>query len=63
MMRFEIAPYNLDIIEFRRVFGQPFDGEPMGAGGKCDRRRLAHMDRPVIEDDDDGLDAQTRFGP
>ena len=29
IMRLEIAPDNLDVIEFRRVFGQPLDGEPM----------------------------------
>ena len=34
MMRFEIVPDDLDVVEFGRVLGQPFDGEPMGAGGK-----------------------------
>ena len=33
MMGFEIAPDGLDVVEFSRVLGQPFDGEPMAAGG------------------------------
>jgi O-acetylhomoserine (thiol)-lyase len=61
MMRFEVAPYNLDVIEFRPLFGQPFDGEPMGAGGQRRPRRLAHMDRSVVEHDDDGLNPQARL--
>jgi hypothetical protein len=31
MMGFEIAPEGLGVVEFGRVLGQPFDGEPMGA--------------------------------
>ncbi|MGY3614113.1 hypothetical protein ACVJGD_000309 [Bradyrhizobium sp. USDA 10063] len=28
MMSFEIVPDNFDVVEFGRVLGQPFDGEP-----------------------------------
>src|SRR5271165_5243079 len=58
MMSFEIAPDGLDVVEFGSVFGQPLDGEPMGAGGKRGGGGLAHVDRPVVEHDDDRLDRQ-----
>ena len=54
MMRLEIAPDNLDVIELRCVFGQPLDGEPVLA---CIERRpgdFADMDRPIILDQHDG---------
>ena len=54
MMRLEIAPDNLDVIEFRCEFGQPLDGEPVLA---CIERRpgdFADMDRPIILDQHDG---------
>ena len=35
MMCFKVAPDSFDVIEFGRVFRQPFDGEPMDAGRKC----------------------------
>ena len=37
MVRLEIAPDNLDVIEFRCVFGQPLDSEPVLA--RIERRR------------------------
>ena len=43
MMGFEIVPDDLDIVEFGRVFRQPFNGEPMLPGGKCCQRCLAGM--------------------
>jgi hypothetical protein len=61
MMSFEITPDAFDIVEFGRVFGQPLDGEPMLAGGKCGQRRLAGVDRAVVEHDDDGLDPHSRL--
>ena len=35
MVRLEIAPDNLDVVELGGVFGQPLDGEPMLAGGRA----------------------------
>jgi hypothetical protein len=29
VMRLEVVPDNLDVVEFRRILGQPLDGEPM----------------------------------
>ena len=54
MMRLEIAPDNLDVIELRCVFGQPLDGEPVLA--RIERRQgdFANMDRPIILDEHDG---------
>jgi transposase len=34
VMRFQIVPDDLDIIEFGRVFGQPLNGEPVCPGGE-----------------------------
>ena len=33
MMRLEIAPDGFDVVQFRRILGQPLDGEPVRAGG------------------------------
>ena len=54
MVRLEIAPDNLDVIELRCVFGQPLDGEPVLA--RIERRQgdFADMDRPIILDQHDG---------
>ena len=58
----KVMPDRLDVIEFGRIFWQPFDGEPMGAGFKRRLRGLAHMDRTVIEDHNDGLGHKARLG-
>lgn len=47
MMSFEIVPDNFDVVEFGRVLGQPFDGEPVGPGREGRGCRLADVDRPV----------------
>jgi hypothetical protein len=62
MMGFEVAPHCFDVIEFGRVFGQPLDAEPMGAGGERGPGRLAGMDQAVIENDDHGALTLTGFG-
>ena len=51
-------PDDFDVVQFRGVLGQPFDGQPMGAGRE---RRLADMDRAIVEHDDDGLDTGPGF--
>ena len=55
MAGFEIAPDDFDVVEFGRVFRQPLDGEPMGALGERGQRRLAYVDRTVVEHQDDRL--------
>ena len=35
VVRLEIVPNDLNIIEFGRVFGQPLNGEPVCPGGEC----------------------------
>jgi hypothetical protein len=54
VMRLEIAPDSLDVVQFRRIFGQSLDGEPMCAGGECRERELAGVDRAVVLDQHDG---------
>jgi hypothetical protein len=53
LMLLEVAPTSLDVIQFGGVFRQPFDGEP-GALGECAGGQLAGMDRPVVEDRNQG---------
>ena len=60
MMDLEVTPDDLDVVEFGGIFRQPLDDEPMGTFGQGRHRRLADMDRAVVEHDDDGLD--TRAG-
>src|SRR5260370_33520190 len=45
---FEVMPDHFDVVELGRVLGQPFDGEPMGAGGQCCRGGLADVNRAVV---------------
>ena len=49
-------------LTFGRVFGQPLDAQPMGAGGQRGPGRLAGMDRAVVEHDDHGSLALAGFG-
>ena len=56
MMRLEVAPDGLDVVQFRRVFGQPLDGEPMCAGGERRERELAGVDRAIVLDQHDRRD-------
>src|ERR1700677_5269682 len=62
MMRLKVMPDNFDVVEFGRVFGQPLDGEPMGAGGQGRPRELADVDRPIILDEHDRLGGLARHG-
>jgi hypothetical protein len=51
---FEIPPGALDVVQFGRVFRQPFDGQPWSfVEGRAGQ--LADMDRPIIEDQDHRL--------
>ena len=54
IMRLEIAPDTLDVVELRRIFWQPLDGEPVLA--RVERRQgdFTDMDRPIILDQHDG---------
>ena len=59
---FQIAPGSLDVVQFRSVFRQPFDGQPI-AHGERSLRGLAGMDRAVVENQDDGLVWAARAWP
>ena len=64
MAGFQIAPNDLDVVEFRGAFGQPLDGEPMGAFGERGMRRFADMDRAVVGTTrTTGLKGAPGFGP
>ena len=53
LMLLEIAPASFDVVQLRGVFGQPFEGEP-GARGERLGCQLAGVDRPVVENRDQG---------
>src|SRR5215211_6697788 len=53
IMLLEVTPASLDVIQLGGVFRQPFEGEP-GALGKCARCQPAAVDRPVVENRDQG---------
>jgi hypothetical protein len=53
-MAFQIAPGSLDVVQFRSVFRQPFDGQPI-ARSKRGARGLADMDGTVVEYEEDGF--------
>ena len=62
VMSLQIVPDDLDIIEFGRVFGQPFDGEPVCPGGERRAGKLADMDRSIVLDQHDRFDLPPRHG-
>src|SRR5271154_1299311 len=55
VMRLEIMPDDLDVIEFRRVFGEPFNGEPVCPGCERHARKFTGMDWSIILDQHDLL--------
>src|SRR4051812_11450198 len=52
-MLLEVAPASFDVVQFGGVFRQPFEGEP-GALGERAGCQLAGVDRPVVENRDQG---------
>ena len=63
MMRLEVAPDGLDVVQFRGVFGQPLDGEPMRAGGERCERELAGVDRAIVLDQHHRREGWPGLGP
>ena len=61
-LAFEVFPAALDVVEFGGVFGEPFGRQPMATLGERGQRRLAGVNRPVVEDDPDGLAGFSRSG-
>jgi len=62
MVRLEIVPDNLDVVEFGCVFWQPLDGEPVFARLNGFKSELADMDRPVVLDQHDRFYCPSRLG-
>ncbi len=56
VIRLEVVPHHFDVVEFRCVFWQPLDGEPVRASGDGGARKFADVDRPIV------LDQHDRFG-
>src|ERR1051326_2122236 len=56
LMLLQVAPASLDVVQLGGVFRQPFEGEPRARGERlCGQ--LAGVDRPIIENRDQGLGA------
>src|ERR1700734_303960 len=53
VMRLEIVPDHLDVIQFWRVFWQPLGREPVCTCGEGYTRKLADVDWPVVLDQHD----------
>jgi len=53
LMLLEVAPASFDVVQLRGVFRQPLDSEP-GTLGKRAGGQLAGVDRPVVENRDQG---------
>jgi hypothetical protein len=49
MMRLEIAPDGFDVVQFRRILGQPLDGEPVRSGGQRGQGERAGRSLPCLE--------------
>ena len=62
MMGFESFPVALDVVEFGRIFWQPFGREPVRALGQRGARGLAGVNRAVIENNRGRLARCRRFG-
>src|SRR4051794_41959250 len=52
-MLLEVAPASFDVVQLRGVFRQPFEGQP-GARGEGSCGQLTGVDRPVVENRDQG---------
>src|SRR3954451_3911273 len=55
-MLLEVTPASLDVVQLGGVFRQPLEGEP-SARGERTGCQLAGVDRPVVENRDQGLGA------
>src|SRR5271166_6438315 len=62
MVRLEIMPDDLDVVELGCVFRQPLDGKPVLARFKGLEGELADVDRPIVLDQHDGLDGSSWLG-
>jgi hypothetical protein len=62
MVRFEVAPDAFDGVQFRRILWQPFDGEPVCAGGESCQGKLTGVDRTIIQDQHHRLGRLSRRG-
>ena len=55
MMRLEVVPDDLDVVQFRRILGQPLDGKPVCPGGKRRRETLLVWIGPLSSTKTTGL--------
>ena len=62
MMRLEVMPDGLDVVQFGRILGEPLDGKPVRPGGERRQGELAGMNRTVVLDQHHGLGRLTGLG-
>ena len=63
MMRLEVAPHRLDVVEFGRVFRQPLDGQPVCPGGESGEGAFAGRIGPLSSTSTTGLACRPGCGP
>jgi hypothetical protein len=63
MVRFEVAPDAFDGVQFRRILWQPFDGEPVCAGGESCQGKLLVWIGPLSRTSTTGLAGCPGVGP
>ena len=62
VMRLEVVPDDLDVVQFGRILGQPLDGKPVRPGGQRRQGELAGMDRTIVLDQYHRLGGLTGLG-
>jgi hypothetical protein len=55
MMRLEVVPDDLDVVQFGRILGQPLEGKPVRPGGQHREGELAGVDRTLSSTNTTGL--------
>jgi hypothetical protein len=60
VVRLQIVPDDLNVVQFGRIFRQPFNGQPVCASGKGSPCKLADVDWPIILDQHDRLARSAR---
>ena len=59
----QIVPDDLDVVQFGRIFRQPFDRQPVCAGGEGGRESLLTWIGPLSSTSTTGLLARPGIGP
>ena len=62
VMPLQVPPDPFNVVQFRSIFRQPFDPEPVGALGEGGTGRLAGVDGAVVEHKHNGRECDPELG-